>query len=34
MLAYVFSFSDAASELPERLQSMVRVGDIGNRLAT
>jgi len=34
MLAYVFSFSDAATELPERLQSLVRVGDIGNRLAS
>lgn len=33
ILAYVFSFYEAASQLPERLQSAVRVADIGNRLA-
>lgn len=33
VLAYVFSFYEAASELPERLQNAVRVGDIGDRLA-
>ncbi len=31
--AYVFSFYEATSELPERLQNAVCVGDIVNRLA-
>jgi hypothetical protein len=34
VLAYVFNLYEAASELPERLQNAVRVGDIGNRLAS